>query len=1066
MTNPNFDSLFTQKFSLLIILFSLLFPLQGFAALDINNSDGTSIAKLNQPTLVDPNFSLSSDEPITAMQVIIANLSLGDTLDFDQEIATNFSINGSYDSSKGILTFTSDGSATLDSDYQALLRTVTITATQDKGPRYISFTVGEDILFNFYNNHFYKYVEADAISWTEANSIAQNTIYQSMTGYLVTVTEITENQFVTEKINGNSWMGARNIDLGDTNEWQWVSGPEAGQTFWMGLINGTPVDNMFENWDTQEPNNYENRNELYGHFYANGTWNDYPDDAENGFSGNDIAGYVIEFGNELVGEIPQVASTKTVQIGTSNAPIFTNNNSEILVEIAIAEKTTYIETIQVFDEDNDSNELIIQITNDSGNAFEINNGELHLINGLDLKGQASTLLTVEISVSDPENNTNIQTFEVTILLDSDEDLDPNITDPDDDNDGIVDIIENNNGLIDLDNDHDGIINSLDLDSDNDGISDRAENENHLINGKLIDSDGDGIIDTFDADVTLGIDNNNDGIDDNAMAIDTDNDGVADFLDLDSDNDSILDTLEANSVATGGSQAPNANDIDGDGLVNGSPELIENPSDTDNDSIPDYKDLDANGDNIFDISTIAIGILDENNDGMIDGTDDEDADGIIGLADYEPNKHGSSDDVDNDGIPSSIDGDDDNDGIADGQEGNQDTDGDGVVDRLDPDSDGDGISDQIESGSAPLTGNDSDSDGIDDAYDVDFLGIIDINNDGAKDINESSLYPVFSIDSDDDGITDNLEQLQTPPLLKDSDFDGIDDAFDVNITNGIDLNKDGIDDAKVLAFNDFDQDGLLNYLDSDSDNDGWIDGLENGDFNNNNIIDYLEVDPGVNTAVGSFPILFISLITSLIMITRFSTHKFQFLFLGLLLTSTISQAITPYSSCNYSNEYYQRCFYGGGQLGVSLLNPDDSQSTWKAQNSISSAVTAQLGWRFYNRAFSEIEFNYLGANTLKNNNPDITGEAKLHYFTPALYVGGYLYKAEQLKPYNLFIKTGLSAVRNRTNSELITINSTSNFQPSFVLGAELQLQADLFARINLSTFTSDANAITLSIHRFF
>ncbi|MEP2171856.1 MAG: hypothetical protein ABJI39_14610, partial [Polaribacter sp.] len=109
--------------------------------------------------------------------------------------------------------------------------------------------------------------------------------------------------------------------------------------------------------------------------------------------------------------------------------------------------------------------------------------------------------------------------------------------------------------------------------------------------------------------------------------DSDNDGIADSIDLDDDNDGIPDTLENGTNNANG-------DEDGDG-------------------IPNYLDTTDNG-NSGDSSTTDY--TDANNDGIPDVYDN-----------------------DNDGIPNHLDLDSDNDGIADIVEaGGEDTDGNGLI----------------------------------------------------------------------------------------------------------------------------------------------------------------------------------------------------------------------------------------------------------------------------------------------------------------------------------------------------------------------------------------------------
>ena len=104
------------------------------------------------------------------------------------------------------------------------------------------------------------------------------------------------------------------------------------------------------------------------------------------------------------------------------------------------------------------------------------------------------------------------------------------------------------------------------DSDNDGIADHLD----------LDSDNDGITDNVEAQTTAGyvaptgVDNDNDGVDDAYGAggltpVDTDSDGTADVVDTDSDNDGINDVVEAGHGVSQAAIDASA-DTDGDGIA--------------------------------------------------------------------------------------------------------------------------------------------------------------------------------------------------------------------------------------------------------------------------------------------------------------------------------------------------------------------------------------------------------------------------------------------------------------------------------------------------------------------
>jgi gliding motility-associated-like protein len=137
----------------------------------------------------------------------------------------------------------------------------------------------------------------------------------------------------------------------------------------------------------------------------------------------------------------------------------------------------------------------------------------------------------------------------------------------------------------------------------------------------------------------------------------------------------------------------------------------------------------------------------------------------------------------------------------------DNDKDGIVDPIDYDDDNDGIPDYLESNVATNQNglsDDSDGDGIP-------------NN--------------FDIDSDNDGITDNIEAQNEseyiPPSGIDENRNGWDDSYDT-FMGGVEL-------IPV----DLDLDGVSDFLDLDTDNDGVLDEIEGNDANADGIADILK-----------------------------------------------------------------------------------------------------------------------------------------------------------------------------------------------------------------------------------
>ena len=213
----------------------------------------------------------------------------------------------------------------------------------------------------------------------------------------------------------------------------------------------------------------------------------------------------------------------------------------------------------------------------------------------------------------------------------------------------------------------------------------------------IDADNDGIIDSFE---DLNLDGDNDPSTD---PTDSDGDGIPDYLDIDSDDDGVPDNIEAQDTI--GYISPSGEDLNGNGLDDayengGNIGLI--PIDTDGDGLPDYVDSDSDGDGVPDnieahdfdqdgVPDVVWTGSDKDNDGLDDGYEgdmqiDEDVNDEI------DDPTSDLPDTDGDGEPDYRDLDDDDDGIEtvdedlnlDGNFANDDSDEDGIPNYLDPD----------------------------------------------------------------------------------------------------------------------------------------------------------------------------------------------------------------------------------------------------------------------------------------------------------------------------------------------------------------------------------------------
>ena len=421
-------------------------------------------------------------------------------------------------------------------------------------------------------------------------------------------------------------------------------------------------------------------------------------------------------------------------------------------------------------------------------------------------------------------------------------------DLDDDNDGIADEVDNcpltaNPNQLDTDLDKDG--DACDDDDDDDTVGDDDDNCPKDANTDQADGDGDGAGDACDqdddddgdpddfdclplnpdvhhgaVDVCNGLDDNCDLLVDEGFA-DTDGDLLKDCVDPDDDDDGDPDDTDCRAlnplVNHQALEVCNGIDDDCDGLIdegfedldgNGQPDCLDQDDDGDGD--PDETDCQPMNAAISHLALEICDGLDNNCDTQIDeGFADADADSVKDCTDGDDDNDGDPDDSDCRPFDASVHGqafedcdgiDNDCDALID--EGFENSDADAMADCVDPDDDDDGVPDEQDN--CPLAANtgqaNTDSDLLGDACDQ---------------------------DDDNDGDPDDSDCAPLNMLIHSSQAE-LCDGFDNNC-NGL------IDEGHA----DFDQDGVMDCVDDDDDNDGALD--EDDCKPKNATISPLEVD---------------------------------------------------------------------------------------------------------------------------------------------------------------------------------------------------------------------------------
>ncbi|MFV0523774.1 MAG: Ig-like domain-containing protein [Acidimicrobiales bacterium] len=383
-----------------------------------------------------------------------------------------------------------------------------------------------------------------------------------------------------------------------------------------------------------------------------------------------------------------------------------------------------------------------------------------------------------------------------------------------------------------DPDRDGLSNGLDLDSDNDGVPDNLEAQATSSYAAPTGSVTNGIDNAYGAGLT---------------PVDTDGDGVPDYLDLDSDGDGVKDLIESGLPVT---DADSNGRADGPVGANGLVDSVDTAddyldptgiavtptgfaiTDSDHDLLTDgsnasatvnfdFREVDSDGDGNPDstdphrlVATAAndaatsvggqpvtVNIL--SNDDFRPGagttitriggtaTGIVTLDSLTGDLRYSPPANAAGDVTIVYEVCHQVTG-----VCAQATVTvSHDWDNDGLSDTTDPDDDNDGIPDTLEAGPDPAHPADTDNDGTPDYRDLDsdpdgIPDTIDAGPDGANPVDtDYDGTPDFrDLDSDCDGIPDTIEAGTDPTNPVDTDNDGTPDFRDP------DSNGDGIPDT--------------------------------------------------------------------------------------------------------------------------------------------------------------------------------------------------------------------------------------------------------------------------------
>ncbi|MCC0727638.1 DUF5011 domain-containing protein [Clostridioides sp. ZZV14-6045] len=133
----------------------------------------------------------------------------------------------------------------------------------------------DDIVYNYENNHYYKFISAPGITWKDAKVDAEKQEFLGVRGYLATITSAHEQEVIHNLTANCIWLGG--TDEEEEGKWEWV----------------TKEPFIYTNWYPGRPDNYLGQQHyIISYNDSQRLW----DDDFNTASGGKIDGYIVEFG--------------------------------------------------------------------------------------------------------------------------------------------------------------------------------------------------------------------------------------------------------------------------------------------------------------------------------------------------------------------------------------------------------------------------------------------------------------------------------------------------------------------------------------------------------------------------------------------------------------------------------------------------------------------------------------------------------------------------------------------------------------------------------------------------
>ena len=186
--------------------------------------------------------------------------------------------------------------------------------------------------------------------------------------------------------------------------------------------------------------------------------------------------------------------------------------------------------------------------------------------------------------------------------------------------------------------------------------------------------------------------------------------------------------------------------------------------------------------------------------------------------------------------------------------------------------------------------------------------------------------------------------------------------------------------------------------------------------------------------------------------------------GLASLVLMTMIQSTHAGCLFEDDEVEHryCAYVGAGVNYSYLRPDASGTNWKVTDENSRGYEIYAGLRLTRHWYGEISYADLGSSGLMNRNPAVEGTHRITYKIPTVWAQYRVFGDQGKRPWDLFLRTGLSFMSNSSNHAVLPYQQQTSLQ--IPVGVALKWNPDdaLGVRLRFDSYNTDAFTIGFSV----